>query len=161
MAFHAVNHVGFAVADLERSVAFYTGLLGEPPYFDEVYDVPYIGRLTGYPGAIQHAAFFRLPGQPDLFLELIQYLRPTPGVVDMEAYNAGNAHLCLACDDLAAAHDLVVSLGGQVRTEGAVTSDHGVYTGTKALFFRDPDGITVQLVELPDDVDPAGRPAAS
>lgn len=160
--FTAVNHVGFAVADLERSVRFYRGLLGEPPYFDEVYDVPYIGRLVGYPGAIQHAAFFRLPGQPDLFLELIQYLHPTPGVVDMEAYNAGNAHLCLACDDLEAARDLVVSLGGQVRTDaGLVTSDHGVYSGTRALFFRDPDGITVQLVEIPAGVDPAGRVPAT
>jgi catechol 2,3-dioxygenase-like lactoylglutathione lyase family enzyme len=149
--------MGFAVADLERSIAFYTGLLGEGPYFDEVYDVEYLGRLVGHPGAVQHAAFFRLPGQPDLFLELIQYLKPVPGVVDMNAYNAGNAHICLACDDLVAAHDLVVSLGGDVRSQGIVETDYGVYEGTRAFFFRDPDGITVQIVELPPGVDPAGR----
>lgn len=156
--FTSINHVGFAVKNLERSIEFYSGLLGYEPYFDEVYDVPYLGRLVGYPGATQHTAFFRLPGQPDMFLELIEYLHPQPGVVDMDAYNAGNAHLCLACDDLAAALDRVRDLGGDVRTEaGIVQTDYGVYEGTRAFFFRDPDGITVQVVEIPPGVDPAGR----
>ncbi len=157
MQFHAVNHVGFAVSDLAQSVRFYSRLLGIAPYFDEVYDVEYIGRLVGYPGAIQHAAFFALPGQPDMFLELIQYLNPTPGIVELQNYNVGNAHLCLACDDLKAAHDLVVEAGGTITSQGMVSSDYGVYDGTRALYCRDPDGISLQIVQLPPGVDPAGR----
>jgi len=155
--FHALNHIGFAVGDLDRSVAFYTRLLGEPPYFQEVYDVAYIGEMVGYPGAVQYAAFFRIPGQPDLFLELIQYLHPPAGAVDMEAYNAGNAHLCLATHDLDAAWSHIVEIGGVPRSARIVTSDYGVYEGARSMFFRDPDGITIQLVELPPGTDPAGR----
>lgn len=158
MGLSALNHVGFAVSDLDRSVRFYTELLGEPPYFRELYDVPYIGRMVGYPGAIQDAAFFRLPGQPDLFLELIQYLEPPAGKVEMEAYNAGNAHLCLACPDLDAEYERVAAIEGvSFRSPSPVASDYGVYEGARGLFLRDPDGITVQLVEIPPEMNPAGR----
>jgi len=157
MNFTAVNHIGFAVADLERSVRFYSGLFDEPPYFDEIYDVEYIGRIVGYPGAIQHAAFFRLPGQPEMFLELIQYLRPEAGIVDMESYNAGNAHLCLVCSDLVAEFERIKKLGGEFRSGSPVTSDYGVYEGARTAYFRDPDGISIQLVELKEGMDPAGH----
>lgn len=158
--FHALNHIGYAVGDLDRSIEFYTKLLGQPPYFKEVYDVPYIGEMVGYPGAVQYAAFFTIPGQPDMFLELIQYLNPPARSVSMEAYNAGNAHLCLATSDLRTAFDFIVSIGGVPRAKDIVTSDYGVYSGAKSAFFRDPDGITIQVVEIPEGMDPAGRSSA-
>jgi catechol 2,3-dioxygenase-like lactoylglutathione lyase family enzyme len=159
MTFKALNHIGFAVSDLNRSVDFYTQLLGEPPYFDEIYDVPYIGRIVGYPGAIQHAAFFRLPGQSELFLELIEYLHPLPGVVDMESYNAGNAHLCLACDDLHLEYDRIKKIGGTFRSDEPISSDYGVFEGARTAYFRDPDGISIQIVQLNEGIDVAGRPS--
>jgi catechol 2,3-dioxygenase-like lactoylglutathione lyase family enzyme len=158
MRIRALNHMGFSVGDLDRSVRFYTELLGVPPYFRERYDVPYIGRMVGYPGAIQEAAFFRLPEQADVFLELIQYLEPAAGAVRMEAYNAGNAHLCLTCEDLDAEYARLAAVDGvSFRSDGPVSSDYGVYTGARGLFLRDPDGILIQLVEIPPDIDPAGR----
>lgn len=158
MALSAVNHVGFAVAEIERSVRFYTALLQSPPYFRERYDVPYIGRMVGYPGAIQEAAFFDLPGERDLFLELIEYVEPPAATVSMEAYNAGNAHLCLGCADLDAEYERLRGIDGiAFRSENPVASDYGVYSGARGLFLRDPDEITIQLVEIPAGVDPAGR----
>jgi catechol 2,3-dioxygenase-like lactoylglutathione lyase family enzyme len=158
MSLHAVNHFSYSVSDLDRSIDFWTKLLESEPYFHELYaDIPYIGDLVGYEGAIQHAAFFRLPGQPDAFLELIQYLHPQPERVAMQVYNVGISHLCFATDDLEATRQLVESIGGTVKSKRMTTSDYGVFTGTKSLFFTDPDGISVQLVELPEGVDPAGR----
>jgi catechol 2,3-dioxygenase-like lactoylglutathione lyase family enzyme len=155
--FHAVNHIGFAVSDLDRSIDFYTKLFGYPPYFKELYEVPYIGEMVGYPGAIQYAAFFELPGQPHMFLELIQYLNPPAGVVSMEAFNAGNAHLCLTTTNLNTAYCLIESMGGTPRAKNVITSDFGVYSGTRCAFFRDLDGITIQVVEIPKGLDPSGR----
>lgn len=158
MGFTAVNHVGFAVGDIERSVRFYSALLEEQPYFRERYDVPYIGRMVGYPGAIQEAAFFRLPGEPDLFLELIEYVEPPAATVSMEAFNAGNAHVCLTCEDLDAEYERLRQIDGiSFRSEEPVGSDYGVYAGARGLFLRDPDEITIQVVEIPPGVDPAGR----
>ncbi|GAA4750311.1 VOC family protein [Nocardioides endophyticus] len=150
----SLNHIGFSVADLDRSIEFYTELLGYPPYFKEVYDVEYVGRIVGYPGAVQYAAFFKLPGDQGLFLELIQYLKPEPRVVDMESYNAGIAHLCLAVDDLDAEFERITAIGGRFRSESVVQSDYGIYVGARSAYFRDPDDISIQLVELVDGVDP-------
>ncbi|MDQ6524499.1 VOC family protein [Nocardioides sp. LHD-245] len=150
----SLNHIGFSVADLDRSVEFYTKLFGYPPYFNEVYDVEYVGRIVGYPGAVQHAAFFRLPGEQGLFLELIQYLHPKPEVVAMESYNAGIAHLCLQVDDLEAEFERISAIGGRFRSESVVQSDYGIYEGARSAYFRDPDDISIQLVELVDGIDP-------
>ena len=155
MALLAINHVGYAVSDLDRSIEFFTELLGQEPYFKEVYDVEYIGRVVGYPGAIQYAAFFTLPGT-HAFLELIQYINPPAGMVDMETYNAGNAHLCFQVDDLAAEYERITALGGVFRSPGPVASDYGVYDGAQTLYFRDPDGISIQLVQLTEGMDPTG-----
>lgn len=159
MQLRAVNHFSYSVSDLDRSIAFYGALLEQEPYFHELYDVPYIGDLVGYPGAIQHAAFFRLPGQDTAYLELIQYLRPDPARVDMAVYNVGISHLCFECADLEATRERVEAIGGVVKSKRMTTSDYGVFTGAKSIFFQDPDGISIQLVEIPEGTDPAGRPA--
>lgn len=159
----ALNHIGFAVKDLDRSVEFYNALLGTEPYFNEVYDrIPYIGKATGYPGASQRAAFYDLPGPDQAFLELIEYLHPEPQLVPMEAYCVGNAHICLASEDIDAEYERLRSIEGiSFRSDGPVSSDYGVYTGAKGFFIRDPDGITIQFVEIPKGVDPQGRSEAA
>lgn len=147
MTLVAVDHIGFSVSDIGRSIRFYTELFGYEPHFTEIYDTPYIGEVVGYPGAIQHAAFFRLPGQPSTYLELIQYLEPAAARVDMARYNAGNAHLCLQCEDIGLEAERLVGLGA--RPVGApTTSDYGIYTGARTMYFLDPDEISIQLVEL-------------
>lgn len=98
MQFTGLDHVGFAVSDLDRSVAWYTELFDEPPSLRKVWEVEYVSRIVGYPNVKMDCAFWTLPG--GTFLELIEYLEPAPGVVDMETYNAGNGHLCLKVEDL-------------------------------------------------------------
>ena len=60
--FSVLDHVGFSVASLNRSIPFYTALLGEEPLLRKKWDVEYVGRVVGYPGLVLEAAFWRLPG---------------------------------------------------------------------------------------------------
>jgi catechol 2,3-dioxygenase-like lactoylglutathione lyase family enzyme len=145
-AFEALDHVGFAVSDLDRSVEFYSVLLEEPPLLRKVWDVEYVGRVVGYPGLRLEAAFWNLPGE--VVLELLQYLDPRPGRVDMETYNAGNAHLCLVTKDL---HRDFARLQGvaEFRSSEPVEIPWGPYKGGWAAYLRDPDGITIELIALP------------
>ena len=146
MLYSGLDHVGFAVGDLDRSVDWYTFLLGEPPLLRKTWDVEYVGRIVGYPGVQMEGAFWRLPG--GTVLELLEYLDPRPGRVDMETYNAGNAHLCLVVDDLAADFE---RLRGHVRFRHPEPVDipWGPYTGGRACYLRDPDGISIELIQLP------------
>lgn len=146
MKFTGLDHVGFAVSDLDRSIAFYTLLLEEPPMLRKVWDLPYLGEVVGYPNAKLDAAFWRLPG--GCVLELLNYMEPPMRTVDMETHNAGNAHLCLTSGDLAQDFE---RLRGRAtfRSSDPVTIPWGPYKGGKAAYLRDPDGISIELIQLP------------
>jgi catechol 2,3-dioxygenase-like lactoylglutathione lyase family enzyme len=145
--FGALDHVGFSVSSLERSTAFYTALLGEEPLLCKRWDVEYVGEILGYPGNILDGAFWRLPG--GTILELLEYVEPPPGRVDMETNNVGNAHLCLVTDDMDADFERLRPVGAEFRSEAPVEVPWGPYRGGKACYLRDPDGISIELIELP------------
>jgi catechol 2,3-dioxygenase-like lactoylglutathione lyase family enzyme len=146
MRYTALDHVGFAVSELDRSIAFYTLLLGEEPILRKVWDVEYVAGILGYPKVTLDAAFWRLPGGS--ILELLEYVEPGPGAVDMETYNAGNAHLCLVTEDI---HGDFERLRGhaEFRSEEPIEIPWGPYEGGWAAYLRDPDGISIELIQLP------------
>jgi len=145
--FSALDHVGFSVSSLDRSIPFYTALLGEEPILRKVWDVEYVGEILGYPGNVLDAAFWRLPG--GTILELLEYVEPPPGRVDMETYNAGNAHLCLVTEDMEADFERLRPVGADFRSAAPIDIPWGPYKGGKACYLRDPDGISIELIELP------------
>jgi len=146
MMFTGLDHVGFAVSDLDRSVAWYSFFLDEEPALRKLWDVEYVSRIVGYPNCRMECAFWRLPG--GTILELLHYLEPPAGSVDMESYNAGNAHLCLATEDLAGEF---ARLRGRVkfRDPEPVAIPWGPYRGGWACYLRDPDGISIELMQPP------------
>jgi catechol 2,3-dioxygenase-like lactoylglutathione lyase family enzyme len=146
VVYTGLDHIGFAVSSLDRSVDWYSFLLDEPPILRKVWDVEYVSRIVGYPEVRMECAFWQLPGGS--VLELLEYQNPKPGTVDMETYNAGNAHLCLVVADLAADFE---RLRGHVefRDPEPVEIPWGPYRGGKACYLRDPDGISIELLQYP------------
>ena len=146
--FRALDHVGYAVTDLDRSIAFYETLLGVPLLMRKTWDVPYVGEIVGYPGLVLEGAFFQLPN--GVILELLEYKTPGPGMVDMESYNAGNAHLCLVTDDMAGDFARLRAAGYDTfRSERPIDIPWGPYRGGRACYLRDPDGASIELLEAP------------
>ena len=142
-------HVGFTVADMDRSVAFYSALLDDQPYFRRVFDEEFVSQIVGYPRCKMEVVGFNLPGT-DMELELLHYHRPSPGRVDMETYNVGNGHLCLEIDDWDAAYERLQGLGAEFRhPEAALISLPGPFRGARNVYLRDPDGITIELTQPP------------
>lgn len=145
--FERVDHIGYTVADLDRSVQFYSFLLQAEPVARKKWNVEYTGRIQGYPNVDLEAAFFSLPS--GLTLELISYVQPAHRIGDMETYNVGNAHLSLVTDDL---HRVFARLRGRAtfRSDAPVRIEWGPYAGGYAARVQDPDGITIELVQLPE-----------
>ena len=136
---------GIQVAELERSAAFYGGLLGFELVARWVRDQAYIQELVGYPGVELHVAVFRLP-HSDAFLEILEYRNVERQAIDTATANPGTAHFCLYVDDLDAFHDELSAAG--VEFVSVVKSpDVGPNKGGKAVYMIDPDGIRVELIE--------------
>jgi catechol 2,3-dioxygenase-like lactoylglutathione lyase family enzyme len=146
--FRALDHVGYAVTDLDRSITFYETLLGVEMLMRKTWDVPYVGEIVGYPDLVLEGAFFHLPN--GVVLELLEYKTPGPGSVDMETYIAGNAHLCLVTDDIALDFARLRAAGYDTfRSEVPIDIPWGPYRGGRACYLRDPDGISIELLEEP------------
>lgn len=146
MRYAKLDHVGFSVSNMERSVDWYTFLLEEPPTLRGIWDVEYVSRVVGYPGLVLDAALWNLPGGN--VLELLEYKHPKPGRVDMETYNVGNGHLCLVVDDLAAEFERLQGRA-EFRNFEPVDIPWGHFAGGRSCYIRDPDGISIELLQYP------------
>jgi catechol 2,3-dioxygenase-like lactoylglutathione lyase family enzyme len=144
-----LDHVGFTVSDLDRSIPFYEHLLGTEPALRLRWtpsEDEFVGRIIGYPGLDLEGAFFPLPGGG--VLELLQYHHPAAGRVDMETSNIGNGHLGLASEDIHADYERLRD-HVDFRGPAPVRIPSGPAKGGWAIYLRDPDGITVELVQAP------------
>ena len=141
-----LDHVGFTVSDLDRSVAFYRDLLGLQLVWERVYEEEYVRTAVGYPTTRLRCAYLKLPGC-HVHLELLEYQDVPRDSVELRRANPGNAHLSLAVPDIDTLYRRLKESGVDFVSP-PVTSTAGYYQGSKTVYFHDPDGISIQLMEL-------------
>jgi lactoylglutathione lyase len=119
-----LNHVGIAVNDYQKSLDFYTKVMG--------YRVAF--KFSANPGG-PTTTYFQI--SKDTFLEMAQASAQQP---------AGVTHLGIETAD-------IKSTIPQLRAAGGTVEDMRVSGGTKALLsnIKDPDGIRMELIELTPD----------
>ncbi len=142
----AVHHVGVTVADLERSLAFWSRLTGASPRDRRTLDGPGVGRLVGYPGARMERAWLDFPG--GVALELLEYTEPLEPAYPEGTAHPGNIHVCLDVDDVDAARDHALTCGAR-PVGGPIDVAAGPREGARVAYVRDPDGITIELFQPP------------
>tara|TARA_B100001167_G_C16651180_1_gene248687 strand:- start:53 stop:505 length:453 start_codon:yes stop_codon:yes gene_type:complete len=142
----ATNHTSFTVSDLDRSIAFFSEVLGFEMVNRALRDPELISSITGVPGADIEVAYIQGPGHR---LELIQYHGPSErSQVDSRPCDSGFAHVAYDVDDVDAA--VAASAPYQVLPIGEVTViDKGPNAGRKVVYLRDPDGVTIEYIEAP------------
>jgi catechol 2,3-dioxygenase-like lactoylglutathione lyase family enzyme len=141
-----VYHTGLTVRDIDRSIDFYTGLLGLELAWRQESDTPYISQLTGLPGTRLKVAYLRCPGTDGPYVELIEYLAPIGQPVDTAPNNPGNAHLCFFVEDLAATYERLRGANVQFVSPPNLIAA-GVHSGSSTVYMKDLDGITVELFQ--------------
>ena len=143
-----VHHTGLHVRDLARSVAFYRDLLGLELLAERTSHADYVGEIVGYPGATIRMAWLRQPsGGP--ILELLEYVDPAGAPVDTATPNPGTAHLALGVPDIAATFARLRAAGVSFKSAAPVAITAGANRGGYAVYFTDPDGITLELLQPP------------
>ena len=143
----SANHVGLTVSNLAKSIAFYRDLLG----FHVAYErgevtAEYMPRLVGIPGARLKIAGLDIPG---LHLDLIEYLEPKAAAKAGPTNDVGNVHLGFTVDDLRAAYKALSAAGVHFKSE-PVSPTTGPNQGGWAIYFVDPDGVTLEMIQRPN-----------
>jgi catechol 2,3-dioxygenase-like lactoylglutathione lyase family enzyme len=152
MALAEIFHTGLTVSDLDRSVAFYRDVLGLELVTRWDSSQEYLRTVVAYPDAELRIALLRLPeagtGRSGHHVELLEYRRPRGTRGDAGTYNPGNVHIAFMVDDLDRTYAELKAKG--VRFKSApVEITHGRNTGGKAVYFFDPDDITLELIQPP------------
>lgn len=155
MALISYFHFSFTVSDLERSIAFYRDLLGLRLVHRMVHDQKYTSSQIGFADALLKVALFNVADMPQgsspsgHVLELIEYVNPRGEPLNAATNRPGAAHLALQVDDLEAEFARLKAAGVQFRSEAPVPITHGRHSGGLTCYLLDPDGITLELIELP------------
>jgi len=147
VTFEAVHHVGVTVADMDRAVAFWTALLDAPARDRRTLDGPGLGTMVGYPGIRVESCWIDLPG--GVALELLRYLDRDDAPYDPGTAHPGNVHVCLRVDDMDVAHAHAVACGARPVSDRPIDVAAGPRAGARLAYLRDPDGVTVELVQDP------------
>ena len=140
----STNHTSFTVSDLDRSIAFFRDVLGfiATPKLPRSKSV--IQSITGVSESDVMIAYLHGPGHT---LELIEYLAPPDrSEVRARPCDVGFAHIAFDVEDI----DAIVTLSSEhnVLPIGQITTvDQGPNQGGKAVYLRDPDGITGELIQ--------------
>ncbi len=140
-----MHHYGRVVSDLDRSIAFYCGLLGFVIVVDEDLSGSEIDAQVQLSGTNMRTVMVnRLPAGP--MIELIGYRVPAspPRSASAALNEIGNDHPCLLVDDIHREYKRL-SKAGVRFTSPPQYIDGGYFEGDWATFCFDPDGLTLEI----------------
>ena len=144
--FRGIHHTSVVVGDMERSIRFYCDLLGLRLETDKILEGPFISTVLGYPEC--RARWVTLDAGDDVArIELLQLLEPRATGAAPPLARVGASHVGLIVDDIQA--DFERLRGQGVRFKSPPQESGGLW----AVHFYDPDGISLELIQLPS---PAG-----
>jgi catechol 2,3-dioxygenase-like lactoylglutathione lyase family enzyme len=146
----AVEAVGMTVADMERSVQFYSGVLS----FEKVSDVEVAGsgyeHLQGVFGLRIRVVRMRLGEE---CIELTEYLVPRgrPMPIDSRSHDRWFQHIALVVSDMDRAYQWLRQHKVEYASSGPqrLPEWNPSAAGIQAFYFKDPDGHPLEILQFP------------
>jgi glyoxylase I family protein len=136
-----VDHLDLVVSDLERSLAFYRGLLGPLGYTR-------LSEIEGERG--ERVVYIGTDGGRESSVSLRErqsHGRNTP----YDRYDIGLHHLAFAAPDRKAVDSRAAWAREQHVEIESGPEEYGYTEGYYAVFLHDPDGLKLEIVHRPDD----------
>ena len=146
----AVDAVGFTVSDMDRALAFYTGVLP----FSKVSDQEFAGRpyelLSGVFGARSRVVKLRLGSEE---IELTEFLAPRgrPIPPDLRANDRLFQHVAIVVSDITKAYAVLRQHAVEHASSGPqrLPDWNPNAGGISAFYFRDPDRHFLEIISFP------------
>lgn len=150
---NAVHHFSFSVTDIEKTVRFYTDILGVKlqSRTRNKYDSLGTALFGKKWGVAQDHADLEIAVMKigDTKVEFIEYKDPKAQPFHQNPSIAGSAHVAFKVDDIESERKRLEAAGVEFHSPINVFQETGK-PEWKWCYFRDPDGICLELVEQPD-----------
>lgn len=137
-----MHHTGFVVSDSDRSVAFYSEHFGFRECLRIEMGGDHFEKAVNVPGA---RILLVMLSAENTVLELIQYLDAPGRPFDRANNDVGVAHICLTVHDIDEVYERLATAGVPFY---APPSPPVEGAGSRFAYFQDPDGITVELLQV-------------
>lgn len=142
----SIRHIGIVVRDLERSLIFYSDILGLKVYRKHLEEGSFIDQLTGLKNVKLEWVKLIIPKGG--LIELLQYHFPqdekATSLPQPARSNAlGCSHVALTVDDLEIVYSKIIANGYLAKSAPIMTSNKTA----KILYCHDPDGVIMELIE--------------
>ena len=143
----AADHTGITVSNLEQSLAFWQNVLGFEFSHRAHQTAELASEITGVAGAEISIAVVKAPGGHKI--ELLEYLAPPDRKhVDLRPCDVGSVHIALTVDNLDAVLSAIAASGWKAAGKPQ-TLQSGPNAGKRVVYVRDPDGTTIEFMEVP------------
>lgn len=147
-----VSHIAIGVRDMDRSLPFWTDVVGLHVTLDTVEEFKVGGEVVRRRGVYLRER----EGPDDAFVVLDQQLSQSPEGSPKPLFEVGLHHFGFWVDDLDAIHDRAQAAGVTVMVRpgrrGADSTTYGEPRGrlVRAMFLNDPDGNVIQFDQRVD-----------
>jgi catechol 2,3-dioxygenase-like lactoylglutathione lyase family enzyme len=144
----AADHTGITVSDVERSLAFWRDVLGFECSHSAHQSGEMAEQITGVKGAELKLAVVKAPDGHKI--ELLEYLAPADRKKDvhLRPCDVGHVHVALTVDSLAPLLQKIAASGWKPAGKPQ-TLTAGPNAGKCVIYVRDPDGTTIEFMEVP------------
>lgn len=144
-----IAHIGLTVSDLDTSIAFYRDVLGLRYQGKMTMSGESTDKLFEHKNCVAHVAY--LNGSDEIYappIELIQFDNPTVTRASSSLFQTSVSEVCFAVKDIDATYNRLLSEGVAFISEPQLfdLTEQG-FGKSKAVYFKDPDGIILELIE--------------
>ncbi len=143
-----IHHVSYTVSDIEKAREFFVQKLQLKATPVSHVSGERFERMVGFPELQMKISNVTLPDNSTV--ELVEYLSPRGRRIDLSTCNTGVAHLAFLVDDIQKTYLELSGRGVQFVSPPLRVRD-GALEGWGMSYFRGPDGITLELMEPPQD----------
>lgn len=145
-----IMHVGVTVSDMDRSIAFYRDVLGLQFQGELLMEGEATDKLFAAEGCRVRVAYLKgegtLQAPP---VELIQMISPkSPAADKADLFKTSISEICFETEDIEAEYVRLKAQGVEILSEPQTFDFTSSGFGkSKAIYFKDPDGIILELMQ--------------
>ena len=147
----SADHTGITVSNLEGSLAFWRDVLGFEFSHTAHQKGEFAEEITGVEGAELKLAVLKTPGGHKI--ELLEYLAPADRKrANLRPCDVGFVHVAVLVEDLSVALERIAASGWKTAGQPQILTK-GLNAGRRVVYVRDPDGTTIEFMQIPRNSD--------